>query len=128
MRQFLKIKNLLDNKIMVLEKIKQKKSSDLLTQLLNKLDYNLAYFFMLKKGGGKMPRRKENPRIETFNKLIKAGKSNEKDILNLKIEDLKDITKDKDVQNIIILREYIKNHNTIEYFNYIQTNERKEEN
>ena len=38
-----------------------------------------------------------------------------------------DITKDKDVQNIIILREYIKNHNTIEYFNYIQTNERKEE-
>lgn len=82
---------------------------------------------MLKKGGGKMPRRKENPRIETFNKLIKTGKSNEKDILNLKIEDLKDITKDKDVQNIIILREYIKNHNTIEYFNYIQTNERKEE-
>lgn len=74
-----------------------------------------------------MPRRKENPRIETFNKLIKTGKSNEKDILNLKIEDLKDITKDKDVQNIIILREYIKNHNTIEYFNYIHTNERKEE-
>ncbi len=74
-----------------------------------------------------MPRRKENPRIETFNKLIKTGKSNEKDILNLKIEDLKDITKDKDVQNIIILREYIKNHNTIEYFNYTQTNEGKEE-
>ena len=75
-----------------------------------------------------MPRRKENPRIETFNKLIKIGKSNEKDILNLKIEDLKDVTKDKDVQNIIILRQYIKNHNTLEYFNYIQTNERKEEN
>lgn len=74
-----------------------------------------------------MPRRKENPRIETFNKLIKTGKSNEKDILNLKIEDLKDITQDKDVQNIIILREYIKNHNTIEYFNNLQTNERKEE-
>ena len=68
-----------------------------------------------------MPRRKENPRLGTFNKLIKAGKSTEKDILNLKIEDLKDITEDKDIQNIIILREYIKNHNTIEYFNYIQT-------
>ena len=68
-----------------------------------------------------MPRRKENPRLATFNKLIKAGKYTEKDILNLKIEDLKDITEDKDIRNIIILREYIKNHNTIEYFNYIQT-------
>lgn len=74
-----------------------------------------------------MPRKKENPRIETFNKLIKAGKSSEKDILNLKIEDLKTITEDKDIQNIIILREYIKNHNTIEYFNYIQTKQGEEE-
>ena len=74
-----------------------------------------------------MPRKKENPRIETFNKLIKAGKSSEKDVLNLKIEDLKTITEDKDIQNIIILREYIKNHNTIEYFNYIQTKQGEEE-
>ena len=74
-----------------------------------------------------MPRKKENPRIETFNKLIKAGKSSEKDILNLKIEDLKTITEDKDIQNIIILREHIKNHNTIEYFNYIQTKQGEEE-
>lgn len=74
-----------------------------------------------------MPRKKENPRIETFNKLIKVGKSSEKDILNLKIEDLKDITEDKDIQNIIILRECIKNHNTIEYFNYIQTKKGEEE-
>jgi len=74
-----------------------------------------------------MPRKKENSRIETFNKLIKAGKSSEKDILNLKIEDLKDITEDKDIQNIIILRECIKNHNTIEYFNYIQTKKGEEE-
>ena len=96
-------------------------------ELLNKLDIKSSLFFMPKKGGEKIPRRKKNPRIETFNKLIKTGKSNEKDILNLKIEDLKDITKDKDVQNIIILREYIKNHNTIEYFNYTQTNEGKEE-
>lgn len=74
-----------------------------------------------------MPRKKENPRLETFNKLIKAGKSSEKDILNLKIEDLKNITEDKDIQNIIILREHIKNHNTIEYFNYIQTKKGEEE-
>lgn len=74
-----------------------------------------------------MPRKKENPRIETFNKLIKAGKSSEKDILNLKIEDLKTITEDKDIQNIIILRECIKNHNTIEYFNYKQTKQGEEE-
>ena len=68
-----------------------------------------------------MPRKRENSRVETFNKLVGIGKTNEKDILNLKIEDLKNITKDKDIQNIILLREYIKNHNTIEYFNYIQT-------
>lgn len=74
-----------------------------------------------------MPRKKENPRLETFNKLIKAGKSSEKDILNLKIEDLKNITEDKDIQNIILLREHIKNHNTIEYFNYIQTEKGEEE-
>ena len=74
-----------------------------------------------------MTRKKENPRIETFNKLIKSGKSSEKDILNLKIEDLKTITEDKDIQNIIILRKYIKNHNTIEYFNYIQTKQGEEE-
>lgn len=73
-----------------------------------------------------MPRKKENPRLETFNKLIKAGKSSEKDILNLKIEDLKNITEDKDIQNIILLREHIKNHNTIEYFNYIQTKKGEE--
>ena len=73
-----------------------------------------------------MPRKKENTRLETFNKLIKAGKSSEKDILNLKIEDLKNITEDIDIQNIIILREYIKNHNTIEYFNYTQTKREEE--
>ena len=73
-----------------------------------------------------MPRKKDNSRIETFNKLIKAGKSSEKDILNLKIEDLKTITEDKDIQNIIILRECIKNHNTIEYFNYTQTKREEE--
>lgn len=67
-----------------------------------------------------MPRRR-NLRMETYNKLISIGKSTEKDILNLKIEDLKEITKDPDVLNIIALREFIKDHNTIGYFNYQET-------
>ena len=71
-----------------------------------------------------MPRRR-NLRMETYNKLISIGKSTEKDISNLKIEDLKEITKDPDVLNIIALREFIKDHNTIGYFNYQET--RKEE-
>ncbi len=62
--------------------------------------------------------RKRNLRMETYNKLINIGKSTEKDISNLKIEDLKEITKDPDVLNIIALREFIKEHNTIGYFNY----------
>lgn len=69
--------------------------------------------------------RKRNLRMETYNKLINIGKSTEKDISNLKIEDLKEITKDPDVLNIIALREFIKEHSTIGYFNYQQT--RKEE-
>ena len=68
--------------------------------------------------------RKRNLRMETYNKLISIGKSTEKDISNL-IEDLKEITKDPDVLNIIALREFIKDHNTIGYFNYQET--RKEE-
>ena len=35
--------------------------------------------------------RKRNLRMETYNKLISIGKSTEKDISNLKIEDLKEI-------------------------------------
>ena len=68
-----------------------------------------------------MAKRKDNTRIKTFNKLIKFGKTSEKDILNLKIEDLVEITEDEDVQNIILLRECIKSHNTINYFNYEKT-------
>lgn len=70
-----------------------------------------------------MARRKENPRIVTYNKLIKIGKSSEKDILNLKLEDLKMITDDPDVLNIIYLKECVKNHNSLEYFNYSNKNE-----
>lgn len=73
-----------------------------------------------------MAKRKDNTRIKTFNKLIKLGKTSEKDILNLKIEDLVEITEDEDVQNIILLRECIKSHNTINYFNYEKTTNGKE--
>lgn len=73
-----------------------------------------------------MAKRKDNTRIKTFNKLIKFGKTSERDILNLKIEDLVEITEDEDVQNIILLRECIKSHNTINYFNYEKTTNGKE--
>lgn len=74
-----------------------------------------------------MAKRKENTRIKTFNKLIKFGKISERDILNLKIEDLVEITEDEDVQNIILLRECIKSHNTINYFNYEKTTNGEED-
>lgn len=74
-----------------------------------------------------MAKKRDNTRIKTFNKLIKLGKTSEKDILNLKIEDLIEITEDEDVQNIILLRECIKAHNTIDYFNYEKTTNGKEE-
>lgn len=68
-----------------------------------------------------MPRKKnENTRLTTYNKLKELGIANEKDIQKLQIEDLKEITKDKDVQNIIILREYIRNRTTLDYFNDIE--------
>ena len=73
-----------------------------------------------------MAKKRDNTRIKTFNKLIKLGKTSEKDILNLKIEDLIEIIEDEDVQNIILLRECIKAHNTINYFNYEKTTNGKE--
>ncbi len=74
-----------------------------------------------------MARKKENPRIVTYNKLIKIGKSSEKDILNFKLEDLKLITNDPDVLNLIYLKECIKSHNSLEYFNYTNTDKGEEE-
>ena len=68
-----------------------------------------------------MPRKKyENTRIKTYNKLKELGIANEKDIQKLQIEDLKKITNDEDVQNIILLREHIKNRTTLDYFNDIE--------
>lgn len=74
-----------------------------------------------------MPRKKEITRNATYDKLINIGKASEKAISNLKIEDLKDITNDPHVLNIIALRECIKNHNTLGYFNYKPKVERKGE-
>ena len=74
-----------------------------------------------------MAKKRDNTRIKTFNKLIKFGKTSERDILNLKIEDLVEITEDEDVQNIILLRECIKSHNTINYFNYEKTTNGEED-
>lgn len=68
-----------------------------------------------------MPRKKqENTRLITYNKLKELGIANEKDIQKLQIEDLKKITNDEDVQNIILLREHIKNRTTLDYFNDIE--------
>ena len=68
-----------------------------------------------------MPRKKnENTRLTTYNKLKKLGIANEKDIQRLQIEDLKEITNDEDVQNIILLREHIKNRTTLDYFNDLE--------
>ena len=74
-----------------------------------------------------MPRKKEITRNATYDKLINIGKASEKAISNLKIEDLKDITNDPHVLNIIALRECIKNHNTLDYFNYKSKIKRNEE-
>ena len=66
--------------------------------------------------------RKRNLRMETYNKLINIGKSTEKDISNLKIEDLKEITKEKDnleikeVPTMLINGEIISNSISVDEF------------
>ncbi len=59
--------------------------------------------------------RKENSRYKTLMKLFEIGKGDETSISKLQIEDLETITQDKDVQNIILLRKYVKDRNTLEY-------------
>ncbi len=61
-----------------------------------------------------MPKR-ENSRYKTLMKLFSIGKGDETSISKLQIEDLETIIEDKDVQNIIKLRKYIKERNTLEY-------------
>ena len=59
--------------------------------------------------------RKDNSRYRTLMKLFEIGKGDETSISKLQIEDLETITEDKDVQNIILLRKYVKERNTLEY-------------
>ena len=46
---------------------------------------------------------------------------------DFKLEDLKLITNDLDVLNLIYLKECIKSHNSLEYFNYTNTDKGEEE-
>lgn len=76
--------------------------------------------------------RKDNSRYRTLMKLFGIGKGDETSISKLQIEDLETITEDKDVQNIILLRKYVKERNTLEYLKedeeQIKKEERKEDN
>ena len=76
--------------------------------------------------------RKENSRYKTLMKLFGIGKGDETSISKLQIEDLETITEDKDVQNIILLRKYVKERKTLEYLKddseKIKKEEGKEEN
>ena len=63
-----------------------------------------------------MSRRKENSRIITFRKLSRIKKTDKKEILNLKLEDLKDIIENRDFQNILLFRKYLKEDNVTKYF------------
>ena len=71
--------------------------------------------------------RKDNSRYRTLMKLFGIGKGDETSISKLQIEDLETITEDKDVQNIIILRKYVKERNTLEYLKEDEEQTKKEE-
>ena len=71
--------------------------------------------------------RKENYRYKTLMKLFGIGKGDETSISKLQIEDLETITEDKDVQNIILLRKYVKERKTLEYLKDDSEKIKKEE-
>lgn len=71
--------------------------------------------------------RKENLRYKTLMKLFGIGKGDETSISKLQIEDLETITEDKDVQNIILLRKYVKERKTLEYLKDDSEKIKKEE-
>lgn len=71
--------------------------------------------------------RKENSRYKTLMKLFGIGKGDETSISKLQIEDLETITEDKDVQNIILLRKYVKERKTLEYLKDDSKKIKKEE-
>lgn len=59
--------------------------------------------------------KKDSSRYKTLTKLFSIGKGDESSISKLQIEDLETIVEDKDFQNIIKLRKFIKERNTLEY-------------
>ncbi|MBO5005505.1 MAG: hypothetical protein J6D03_09795 [Clostridia bacterium] len=69
-----------------------------------------------------MSKNKTNYKMKTFEKLKTLGVTNDKDILNLKIEDLKRLQdlQLRDVLNIIELRESIKTNGLVGYLFDIQ--------
>ena len=71
--------------------------------------------------------RKENSRYKTLMKLFGIGKGDETSISKLQIEDLETITEDKDIQNIILLRKYVKERKTLEYLKDDSEKIKKEE-
>ncbi len=71
--------------------------------------------------------RKDNSRYRTLMKLFEIGKGDETSISKLQIEDLETITEDKDVKNIILLRKYVKERNTLEYLKDDNEPAKKEE-
>ena len=74
-----------------------------------------------------MPRKENNSRYSTLMKLFKIGKGDESSILKLQIEDLETITEDIDVKNIILLRKYVKEKNTLQYLKDEKEPAKKEE-
>nr|MBP3680642.1 hypothetical protein [Clostridia bacterium] len=64
-----------------------------------------------------MSRTKRNYRIKTFEKLEGLGLSNEKEILNMKVNELKSLIpfSVKDVLNIIEMQEGIKKDGLVAY-------------
>ena len=74
-----------------------------------------------------MPRKENNSRNSTLMKLFKIGKGDESSILKLQIEDLETITEDIDVKNIILLRKYVKEKNTLQYLKDEKEPAKKEE-
>ena len=68
-----------------------------------------------------MPAKKQNSRFITYNKLKEAKLTNTNDILKMSLEDAGKIIQDPILQNIILLREFIKEKKALHYFIYDKT-------
>ena len=68
-----------------------------------------------------MPAKKLNSRFITYNKLKEAKLTNTNDILKMSLEDAGKIIQDPILQNIILLREFIKEKKALHYFIYDKT-------